>query len=148
MCKHRPSSNSRAYKLLGGTPESEIRFRLPGVRIEEVSVGRKRLVALTALTPIGPNATVVHQLAYWNIPWLTPFTPFLKAFAHRFLGQDRDIVTKQQIGLAHNPSMRLIDDADTPAKWYLRLKWEFERARTEGRPFKNPVPETTLRWRT
>ncbi|MEE9290289.1 MAG: aromatic ring-hydroxylating dioxygenase subunit alpha, partial [Alphaproteobacteria bacterium] len=62
--------------------------------------------------------------------------------------QDREIVTKQQIGLTHNPPMRLIEDADTQAKWYLRLKWEFARSRTEGRPFENPVPETTLRWRT
>ncbi|MEE8139381.1 MAG: aromatic ring-hydroxylating dioxygenase subunit alpha, partial [Alphaproteobacteria bacterium] len=56
--------------------------------------------------------------------------------------------TKQQIGLTHNPPMRLIEDADTQAKWYLRLKWEFARSRAEGRPFENPVPETTLRWRT
>ena len=118
------------------------------MRVEEVTAGRHRLVALTAVTPIGPNATEVNQIVYWNIPWLTPFTPLLKRYAQRFLGQDREIVAKQQIGLAHNPPMRLIDDADTPAKWYLRLKSEFARSRAEGRPFENPVPETTLRWRS
>jgi phenylpropionate dioxygenase-like ring-hydroxylating dioxygenase large terminal subunit len=148
MCRHRPSTNSRGYRVLGGAVESEISFRLPGVRVEEITAGRNRLVALTAVTPIGPNATEVNQMVYWNMSWLTPFTPLLKRYAQRFLGQDREVVTKQQIGLAHNPPMRLIDDADTPAKWYLRLKWEFARSRAEGRPFENPVPETTLRWRT
>ena len=118
------------------------------MRVEEVTVGRNRVVGLTALTPIGPDVTEVNQIVYWNMPWLTPFTPLLKRFASRFLGQDREIVTKQQLGLAHNPPMRLIDDADTPVKWYLRLKWEYARSRAEGRPFENPVPETTLRWRT
>jgi phenylpropionate dioxygenase-like ring-hydroxylating dioxygenase large terminal subunit len=148
MCRHRPSSNSRAYRILGGTPETEISFRLPGVRIEHIQAGRHQVVNLTAVTPIGPKATEVNQMVYWTSPWLTPFTPLLKSFARRFLGQDRDIVTKQQIGLAHNPPMRLIDDADTPAKWYLRLKGEYGRARAEGRAFENPVPETTLRWRS
>ncbi len=148
MCRHRPSSNSRAYRILGGTPETEISFRLPGVRVEHIQAGRHQVVSLTALTPIGPQATEVNQLVYWTSPWLTPFKPLLKFFGRRFLGQDRDVVTKQQIGLAHNPPMRLIDDADTPAKWYLRLKREYARARREGRAFKNPVPETTLRWRS
>ncbi len=148
MCRHQPSSNSRAYRILGGTPETEISFRLPGVRVEHIQAGRHQVVNLTALTPIGPRATEVNQLVYWTSPWLTPFTPLLKSFARRFLGQDRDVVTKQQIGLAHNPPMRLIDDADTPAKWYLRLKREYARARAEGRAFRNPVPETTLRWRS
>lgn len=148
MCRHRPSSNSRAYRLLGGTPETETVFRLPGVRVETVQAGSNRVVAVTAVTPVGPMVTEVSQLAYWNVPWMTPFTPLVKRYAQRFLAQDREIVTKQQIGLAHNPPMRLIDDADTPAKWYLRLKWEFTRSRAETRPFENPVPTTTLRWRT
>jgi phenylpropionate dioxygenase-like ring-hydroxylating dioxygenase large terminal subunit len=148
MCRHRPSKNSRGYKLLGGTPETETVFRLPGIRVEEVEAGDNRVLCLTCVTPIGPDATEVNQIVYWNIPWLAPFTPFIRHYAKRFLGQDRDIVTKQQYGLAHNPPMRLIDDADLPAKWYLRLKWEFARARADGRPFENPVPRTTLRWRT
>ena len=148
MCRHRPSSNSRAYRILGGTPETEISFRLPGVRVEHIEAGRQQVVNLTAVTPIGPEATEVNQIIYWTSPWLTPLTPVLKGFARRFLGQDRDVVTKQQIGLTHNPPMRLIDDADTPAKWYLRLKREYTRSRAEGRAFNNPVPETTLRWRS
>jgi hypothetical protein len=35
-----------------------------------------------------------------------------------------------------------------PAKWYYRLRKEWQAARTEQRAFVNPVPETTLRWRS
>lgn len=148
MTRHRPSSNSRLYKLLGGTPETEISFRLPGVRIEHVRAGRHHLVSLTGVSPIGPKETLVNQAIYWTIPWLAPFRPVLARVMSAFLGQDRDVVAKQQIGLVCNPPLRLIDDADTPAKWYLRLKREFARSRAESRDFVNPVPETTLRWRS
>lgn len=40
----------------------------------------------------------------------------------------------------------LVNDADTQARWYYRLKRDWARARADGRPFVNPVPETTLRW--
>jgi hypothetical protein len=42
----------------------------------------------------------------------------------------------------------LIDDADTQAKWFYRLKREWLRAVEEGRPFENPVKACTLRWRS
>jgi hypothetical protein len=42
----------------------------------------------------------------------------------------------------------LIDDADTQAKWYHRLKAEYARARAEQRPFENPVKPRVLRWRS
>ena len=42
----------------------------------------------------------------------------------------------------------LIDDSDTQAKWYQALKREWAAHREEGRDFRNPVPETVLRWRS
>jgi len=57
-------------------------------------------------------------------------------------------MTMQQAGLAHQPSLLLIDDADTQAKWYHRLKAEYVRARAEQRPFANPVKPRVLRWRS
>lgn len=54
MVRHRASSNSRAYRLLGGVPETEIVFRLPSIRIEHVRAGRHVLCGLTAVTPLGP----------------------------------------------------------------------------------------------
>jgi hypothetical protein len=54
----------------------------------------------------------------------------------------------QQQGLKHNPPLLLINDADSQAKWYHRLKNEYARARAEQRPFVNPVQDRVLRWRS
>ena len=148
MSRHAPSSNSRAYRLLGGTPETEIAFRLPSVRIEEICAGGYRLANLTALTPIDDETTAVNHCVYWNMPWLSAMKPLLRPYVRAFLRQDRDIMERQQQGLKYDPVLSLIDDADTQARWYYRLKQEYRRARAEGRPFDNPVKPRTLRWRS
>lgn len=148
MVRHTPSRNSRAYKLLGGAPATEIQFRLPGVRIEHISAGRHALCNLTAVTPIDENETEINHAIYWTMPWLTALRPLLRGFVRAFLGQDRDIVALQQVGLRHEPPLLLINDADTQAKWYYRLKAEYVRARAEGRSFVNPVKPRILRWRS
>ena len=83
MLRHAPSSNSTAYKLLGGKMTTEISFRLPGIRIEHVEAGRNALVGLTAVTPITTEATMIHQLMYWTMPWLSALKPVLRV-AFRF----------------------------------------------------------------
>jgi phenylpropionate dioxygenase-like ring-hydroxylating dioxygenase large terminal subunit len=148
MVRHRPSRNSFAYKLLGGAPETEIGFRLPGVRIEHIRVGRHVVCGLTAVTPLREGETEVNHALYWTMPWLTPFAPLFRPFARAFLGQDRGVVEMQQIGLAWDPDLMLINDADTQAKWYYQLKQEYAGARAEGRPFRNPVTARTLHWRS
>lgn len=148
MVRHEPSKNSRAYKILGGAPTTEITFSLPSVRVEHVSVGKKSFVALTALTPVNDKLTRVTQLAYWDIGWLTLAKPLIAWFTKVFLYQDRDAVTKQQDGLKYDPSLMLIKDADTQAKWYYGLKTEWELSQKEARAFENPVKETVLRWRS
>ncbi|MGH7088015.1 MAG: Rieske 2Fe-2S domain-containing protein [Stellaceae bacterium] len=148
MLRHPPSRNSNAYRLLGGAPETEITFRLPSVRIEDVRAGRHRLVNLTAVTPLGPGETEVNHAIYWTMPWLKPLKPMLRPFVRAFLRQDRDIMTKQQEGLRFGPTLALVGDADEQARWYQRLKTEYARARAEGRAFVNPVPEKVLRWRS
>jgi phenylpropionate dioxygenase-like ring-hydroxylating dioxygenase large terminal subunit len=148
MVRHAPSSNSRAYRLLGGAPETEIVFRLPGVRIEHVQAGRHHLCNLTAVTPIDEKTTEINHVVWWSMPWLTFLKPALRPFARLFLRQDRDIMEKQSRGLKHEPPLLLIDDADRQAKWYYRLKNEYARSRAEGRPFVNPVKERTLKWRS
>jgi len=148
MMRHKPSSNSLGYRLLGGEMTTEITFQLPGVRIEHVKAGRHVLCGLTAVTPVSDTETRVNHAIYWTMPWLTPIKPFLRPFARAFLGQDRRIVALQQAGLVHEPQLMLIDDADTQAKWYYRLKKEFAEAQSEGRAFQNPVKERKLRWRS
>lgn len=148
MLRHPPSANSFAYRLLGGGVSTEITFRLPGVRIEHIEAGRYTVVGLTTVTPVDEKTTELHHQIYCSVPWLRPFKPLLRPFARKFLHQDRDIVVKQQEGLRWRPSLMLINDADVPAKWYYRLKKEWRAAQADGRAFTNPVPETTLRWRS
>jgi phenylpropionate dioxygenase-like ring-hydroxylating dioxygenase large terminal subunit len=148
MSRHAPSSNSRAYRLLGGAPETEIAFRLPSVRVEEIRAGRFRVANLTALTPVDDQTTEINHCTYWTAPWLSLLKPVLRRYVRAFLRQDRDIMERQQQGLRWAPPLALIDDADTQARWYYRLKEEYRRARAEGRPFANPVKSRTLRWRS
>ena len=119
-----------------------------GVRIEHVQTGRHLFCGLTAVTPLEAGRTEVNHAIWWTMPWLSLLKPLLRPFARTFLEQDRRVVARQQEGLAHDPRLMLINDADVQARWYYRLKKEYARAQAEGRPFVNPVEETTLRWRS
>ncbi|MSP49307.1 MAG: aromatic ring-hydroxylating dioxygenase subunit alpha [Alphaproteobacteria bacterium] len=148
MARHRPSSNSRAYRIIGGAPETEISFRLPGLRIEHIRTGKVVVGALTAVTPVDAKTTQIHHSIWWTNPWLSLIRPLVRPFVRSFLRQDGDIMAMQSLGLADDPPLMLIDDADTQAKWYYRLKKEWAASRAEGRAFVNPVKERTLRWRS
>jgi phenylpropionate dioxygenase-like ring-hydroxylating dioxygenase large terminal subunit len=148
MVEHTPSSNSLAYRILGGRPTTEIAFRLPGIRIERINAGRHKLVGLTSVTPIDENTTEIVQSFYWTLPFLSIFKPIVRRFMRRFLAQDRDMVNLQQRGLKYDPRLMLINDADVQAKWYQRLKTEWAAAHDQGRPFENPVKPATLKWRS
>ena len=148
MVEHRPSSNSFAYKLLGGTPTTEISFRLPGIRIEHIKVGKHRVIGLTSVTPVDEKHTEITQSFYWTMPFLSVVRPVARGFVRAFLKQDRDMVNLQQEGLRFDPRLMLINDADVQAKWYHQLKNEWETAESEHRSFVNPVKPATLRWRS
>jgi phenylpropionate dioxygenase-like ring-hydroxylating dioxygenase large terminal subunit len=148
MTRHPPSRNSRAYRLLGGAPQTEIVFRLPSIRVEHIQAGRHLVGNLTAITPIDAATTEINHCVYWTVPWLGALKPLLRPYVRAFLDQDRAIMERQQQGLRFDPPLMLIDDADTQAKWYYRLKREYRRARVEGRPFANPVEPRTLEWRS
>jgi phenylpropionate dioxygenase-like ring-hydroxylating dioxygenase large terminal subunit len=148
MLRHKPSSNSNAYRLLGGQPETEIAFRLPSTRIEHIRIGKRFVASLTAVTPLSETEAEINQAIYWDLPWLGFLKPLLRPFVRAFLNQDRDVIVMQQKGLKHNPALLLINDADTQARWYYRLKAEYLRARAENRAFVNPVKDRVLRWRS
>lgn len=139
---------SKPYRLLGRNTSTEITFQLPAVRVEHVKGDRHSVVSLTAITPETEKLCVVHQRIYWTLPGLGLFRPAVRRFARIFLGQDRDVVVKQQEGLAYDPALMLVDDADTQAKWYHRLKQEYLRAQEENRPFRNPVERRVLRYQS
>lgn len=146
MLRHAPSSNSRAYALLGGTPATEIAFRLPGLRWEHVTVGARQVLALTCLTPVNARATRITQILWSDHPIFSLAGPFIRLGARRFLKQDGDMVNLQNLGLKYDPALIWIDDADRQAKWYQALKREWAASAAEGRAFINPVAATTLKW--
>jgi len=148
MLRHAPSSNANAYRLLGGKPETEIGFHLPSTRIEHIRIGRRHVAGLTAVTPLGPALAEINHAIYWDMPWLSLLKPLLRPYVRAFLNQDRRIMVMQQEGLKHEPPLMLINDADTQAKWYYRLKQEYRNARAENRAFVNPVKDRMLRWRS
>jgi phenylpropionate dioxygenase-like ring-hydroxylating dioxygenase large terminal subunit len=105
MSRHAPSTNSRAYQPLGGGVETEIVFRLPSVRIERVRAGRNSVVSLTAITAIDDGLTEIHHCIYWRSGWLDLLKPLLRPYVRGFLRQDRDIMARQQKGLAFEPPL-------------------------------------------
>ncbi len=148
MLEHAPSRNSSIYRLLGGQPTTEIVFTLPGIRTELIRIGERQVCGLTAVTPIDAGATRVTQIFFWDLPVMSVLKPFLIPFARDFLKQDRDMVELQREGLKHNPRLMLINDSDSQAKWYFRLKqaWIDHCA---GAELRHPLTkEVTLRWRS
>ena len=118
--------------MLGGKLETEISFQLPCVRIEHVRAGRHRLGGMTAITPTTNGDVEVNHVIYWTMPWLSAIKPILIKLTEIFLDQDRQVFIKQQQGLANDPPLMLINDADMLAKWYYQLKREHTRAEAEG----------------
>ena len=79
--------------------------------------------------------------------------PFSKTifryFANIFMTQDREAMERQAVGLRYKPSLMLIDDADTPAKWYYKLKAAHLASMQTGQPLVHPLKgQVTLRWRS
>ena len=148
MVRHAPSSNSRAYRILGGAPATEITFRLPGYRWEHIQVGEKQVLALTCLTPVTETRTRITQI-FWSDHWVFGLArPFLRMGVVAFLKQDGGMVNLQNEGLRYDPALLWIDDADRQAKWYQQLKREWAKSRAEARPFANPVQPAVLRWKS
>jgi len=148
MRAHEPSRNSFLYRILGRDVSTEIRFQLPGVRIEHVRAARASVIGLTTVVAIDDTKTEVTQTFYWTQPLFNVVKPIFRPMARAFLRQDRDIVDLQQKALPHMKKQILIDDADTPAKWYYRLKENWTTSVDTGEPFVNPVTDAVLRWRS
>ena len=72
--------------------------------------------------------------------------PLMRHLMRVFLDQDRVVVQRQREGLLTSPKVMLINDADTQARWWMRVKDEWEAAGREKRPFVNPLKPMTLRW--
>ena len=149
MDRHTASSNSKAYRLfLGSTPETEITYRMPSVRIEHARTKKFDCCGLTACTPVSANETDVHHVMYWNVLGGALLRPIVRRMARRFLDQDRRAVMSMQEGLAFDPPTLLVQDADTQTRWYYRLKREVLAAQVETRAARNPITPVILTWRS
>lgn len=148
MPAHRPSSNTRIYKFIGGAPTTEIEFRLPALRLEHIRTKRRRILGLTAMTPAEAGKTRIVHVIFWDLAALDLMRPLAQSMADDFLAQDGAILSLQNENLkraGHRPLY--FGDADEPAKFYLKLKRAWE-SRTENGGFKNPIAPAELRWRT
>jgi phenylpropionate dioxygenase-like ring-hydroxylating dioxygenase large terminal subunit len=153
MSAHKPSANSGAYKLLRIYNEpitTTIDFILPNHRLEVIRCGRYWFSSRTTVTPVTADSCRIDVCAAWNIfPWMPFVVPILRAFAKRFIEQDRLTMERQVVGLRNHPTLMLVDDADRPARWYFQLKKAYLESRRTGQPFVHPIPEpVTLRWRS
>ena len=148
MRRHTLERSTFFYDLVGGTPDVEISFQLPGVRVEQVITSQHRVINVTVITPLTDNETEVTTLFYTTLSWATILKPVILPYIRTFLDQDRQMVVKQQIGLKYDPPLMLIKDADAQARWYYQLKGEYQRSIAEARPFQNPVKEQILHWRS
>ncbi len=153
MQAHRPSANSRAYKLLGvyGEPiTTQIDFVLPNMRFEQVRCGTHWFSSRATVTPITADRCRVDVCAAWDIFPLVPFmASIIRFFGRKFLAQDMRVMAEQARGLKSNPTLTLIDDADRLAKWYYQLKAAYLESRRTGQPMQHPIPgPVALRWRS
>lgn len=148
MTSHQAPATALAYRLLGGAPDIEIEFRLPGVRLERVAVGARRLVNYTFATPLSARRTRLINVMAWNAAALNLLRPLVRPFARQFLNQDKAVLEAAQEGLEQKPSMVLLGASDLPSQWYFNLKREFIRAKADGRAFANPLQPKELRWRS
>lgn len=56
---------------------------------------------------------------------------------------------RQAVGSRYKPALMLIDDADTPAKWYYKLKAAYLMSAQTGQLLDHQLKErVTLRWKS
>lgn len=147
MVRHKiPPQNIAYRKLLGDNVTTEIRYRLPGLRIEHIKGDKHSVVGLTTITPVTEDETEVRQIFWTTMGWVKPLKPLVRHLMNVFLGQDRRVVIQQREGLEYNPKLMLINDADTQGRWWMQLKEEWTSSQEEKRNFDNPVKAKTLRW--
>ena len=148
MRSHQAARAAFVYRLLGGVPDVEIEFRLPGVRLERISAGRRRFANYTYVTPVANRKAILTNVMYWNWPLLNVARHVMRPLARQFLNQDRDVLQIAQKGLDRQPTMILLGECDLPGQWYFGLKREFLRSFGTGSPFVNPLKAQELRWRS
>ncbi len=152
---HEPSSNSKIYSLLGGAPTTQIDFLLPSIRVETIKLGEKKIIGLTAITPIAEGRSRLYHILYWDVWPLSLLKPMVDAMALSFLSQDARILNAQSLNLDTNHNNPIyLGEADVPAKWLRQifLSWRAQMVSNGAGElplkFDNPVNVQPLHWKT
>jgi len=149
MVRHKPSTNSKGYNVLKGGTSTEITFEIPGNRIEHIQVGTKHeIISITILTPLDEHTTELNHIFYTSLPLVRWLWWPLKRLGKQFIGQDLDVFIKLGQGLQSNPTLMLIGEPDTQARWYYEIKRLYQKAQQDNLPFENPVKPQALHWVT
>jgi len=149
MVRHKPSSNSKGYSILKGGTSTEINFQIPGVRTEHIQVGEKNeIISITTLTPIDENNTELNHIFYTSLVVANVLWAPLKRLGKKFIGQDLGVFIKLREGLDSNPTLMLLGDPDTQAKWYYELKKQWNVSLENKTPFVNTLKPALLHWVT
>jgi len=149
MVRHKPSSNSKGYSILKGGTSTEINFQLPGNRFEHIQVGEKHeIVSITCLTPIDENNTELNHIFYTSIGLANLLWAPLKRLGKKFIGQDLLVFQRLREGLDTDPTLMLLGDPDTQARWYYELKKQWSVAQESKSEFVNTLSPGTLYWVT
>ena len=149
MVRHKPSSNSKGYSVLKGGTSTEITFEIPGNRYEHIQVGEKHeIISITILTPLTETSTELNHIFYSSLGVLRWLWWPLKRLGKKFIGQDLGVFIKLGNGLKSNPTLMLIGEPDTQARWYYEMKRLYQKAQQDNILFENPVKSQTLHWVT
>lgn len=149
MARHKPSGNSKGYKVLKGGTSTEIDFQIPGNRIEHIKIGdNKKIISITTLTPLNDTHTELNQFVYSNLGIFKVLWWPLRMFGKTFIGQDVGIFNKLKNGLENNPNLMLVGDPDAQARWYYELKKQWIKSQEENSPFTNTITPQVLHWVT
>jgi phenylpropionate dioxygenase-like ring-hydroxylating dioxygenase large terminal subunit len=149
MVRHKPSSNSKGYSVLKGGTSTEINFQLPGNRYEHIQVGEKNeIISITILTPIDENNTELNHIFYTSLTIANVLWAPLKRLGKKFIGQDLGVFMKLREGLDTNPTIMLLGEPDTQAKWYYESKKQWNVSLENKTPFVNSLKPAVLHWIT
>ena len=133
----RSAAEPRLYQDARQKRHHRIGYRLPGLRIGEVRGDRHSVVS--GSDHAGERATEVYQFFWTTHGWIKPFAPILRMLMRIFLDQDRLVVVRQREGLMSAPKLMLVNDADTQARWWKRIRTS--GSTPAARTVPSPIPE-------
>lgn len=149
MVRHKPSSNSKGYSVLKGGTSTEINFQLPGNRLEHIQVGSNHeIISITCLTPIDENNTALNHIFYSSLVLTRLLWIPLKRLGKKFIGQDLQVFQRLREGLDTNPTIMLLGEPDTQARWYYELKKQWNLSVENKTEFVNTLSPAVLHWVT